>query len=182
VDPNDCITICWTSGTESRPKGVPRAHYEWLSMSLDTVYSPDLSHKSRVLNPFPMVNMAGINGMLLPWLKVGCVLIQHHPFDLPVFLQQIEEEKITYTVAPAGAARDVVEERRTVGEGGHLHVDPDRIRVGPLAGVDGARLVRALRHRDHQLLRIQRRDLAHDRRQVDDPTRTARQLLSALRR
>ena len=100
VDPNDCITICWTSGTESRPKGVPRAHYEWLSMSLDTVYSPDLSHKSRVLNPFPMVNMAGINGMLLPWLTVGCVLIQHHPFDLPVFLQQIEEEKITYTVAP----------------------------------------------------------------------------------
>lgn len=100
VDPNDCITICWTSGTESRPKGVPRAHYEWLSMCLDTVYSPNLSHTSRVLNPFPMVNMAGINGMLLPWLTVGCVLIQHHPFDLQVFLQQIEQEEITYTVAP----------------------------------------------------------------------------------
>jgi acyl-CoA synthetase (AMP-forming)/AMP-acid ligase II len=100
VDPNDCITICWTSGTESRPKGVPRAHYEWLSMCLDTVYSPDLSHASRMLNPFPMVNMAGINGMLLPWLTVGCVLIQHHPFDLQVFLEQIEQEKVTYTVAP----------------------------------------------------------------------------------
>ena len=100
VDPNDCITICWTSGTESRPKGVPRAHYEWLVMSWDTVYSPNLTHEARILNPFPMVNMAGINGMFLPWLRVGCVLVQHHPFDLGVFLRQIEDEKITYTVAP----------------------------------------------------------------------------------
>ena len=100
VDPNDCITICWTSGTESRPKGVPRAHYEWLVMSWDTVYSPSLTHEARILNPFPMVNMAGINGMFLPWLRVGCVLVQHHPFDLGVFLRQIEQEAITYTVAP----------------------------------------------------------------------------------
>jgi acyl-CoA synthetase len=100
VDPNDCITICWTSGTESRPKGVPRAHYEWLVMSWDTVYSPDLNHDSRILNPFPMVNMAGINGKLLPWLRTGCVLIQHQPFDMGVFLRQIGEERVTYTVAP----------------------------------------------------------------------------------
>jgi acyl-CoA synthetase (AMP-forming)/AMP-acid ligase II len=100
VDPNDCITICWTSGTESRPKGVPRAHYEWLVMSWDTVYSPSLTHESRILNPFPMVNMAGINGMFLPWLRVGCVLVQHHPFDLQIFLRQIQDERITYTVAP----------------------------------------------------------------------------------
>lgn len=100
VDPNDCITICWTSGTESRPKGVPRAHYEWLAMSWDTVYSPDLQHDSRVLNPFPMVNMASINGMFLPWLRTGCVMVQHHPFDLKVFLTQIAQERVTYTVAP----------------------------------------------------------------------------------
>lgn len=100
VDPNDCVTICWTSGTESRPKGVPRAHYEWLVMSWDTVYSPDLRHESRVLNPFPTVNMAGIIGVLLPWLRVGCVIVQHHPFDLGVFLGQLQDERITYTLAP----------------------------------------------------------------------------------
>jgi len=100
IDPNDCLTICWTSGTESRPKGVPRAHYEWLVMSWDTVYSPSLDHSSRILNPFPMVNMAGINGMFLPWLRTGCVLVQHQPFDLPIFLRQVEDEGITYTVAP----------------------------------------------------------------------------------
>jgi acyl-CoA synthetase (AMP-forming)/AMP-acid ligase II len=100
VDPNDCITICWTSGTESRPKGVPRAHYEWLVMSWDTVYSPSLTHDSVILNPFPMVNMAGINGMFLPWLRTGCLLVQHQPFDLPIFLRQVQEEGVTYTVAP----------------------------------------------------------------------------------
>jgi acyl-CoA synthetase (AMP-forming)/AMP-acid ligase II len=69
-------------------------------MSLDTVFSPSLTHESRILNPFPMVNMAGINGMFLPWLRTGCVLVQHQPFDLQVFLKQVKDERITYTVAP----------------------------------------------------------------------------------
>jgi len=53
-----------------------------------------------LLNPFPMVNMAGINGMFLPWLRVGGLLVQHHPFDLPTFLRQIGQHRATYTVAP----------------------------------------------------------------------------------
>ncbi|MGH8861825.1 MAG: class I adenylate-forming enzyme family protein [Jatrophihabitantaceae bacterium] len=100
VDPNDCITICWTSGTESTPKGVPRAHYEWLATSWDIVQAPGITSDSRILNPFPMVNMAAISGMLLPWLRTGCVLVQHHPFDLGVFLSQLSSERIDYTVAP----------------------------------------------------------------------------------
>ncbi len=100
ADPNDCVTICWTSGTESTPKGVPRTHYDWLAMSWATVDAPRLTGDDVLLNPFPMVNMAGINGMFLPWLRVGGLLVQHHPFDLPTFLRQIEREKATYTVAP----------------------------------------------------------------------------------
>ncbi|MDX6741172.1 class I adenylate-forming enzyme family protein [Actinocorallia sp. A-T 12471] len=100
ADPNDCVTICWTSGTESTPKGVPRTHLDWLAMSWATVDAPRLTGDDVLLNPFPMVNMAGINGMFLPWLRVGGVLVQHHPFDLPTFLRQIEQEKATYTVAP----------------------------------------------------------------------------------
>ena len=100
ADPNDCVTICWTSGTESTPKGVPRTHLDWLAMSWATVDAPRLTGDDVLLNPFPMVNMAGINGMFLPWLRVGGVLVQHHPFDLPTFLAQIQAEKATYTVAP----------------------------------------------------------------------------------
>ncbi|WP_433060181.1 class I adenylate-forming enzyme family protein [Dactylosporangium sp. CS-033363] len=100
ADPNDCVTICWTSGTESTPKGVPRSHYDWLAICWATVEAPRLTEDDVLLNPFPMVNMAGINGMFLPWLRVGCILVQHHPFDLPTFLQQITTERVTYTVAP----------------------------------------------------------------------------------
>lgn len=99
-DPNDCLTICWTSGTESEPKGVPRCHYDWIAISWATVEVPAVVPEDVLLNPFPMVNMAGINGMFLPWLRVGCVLVQHHPFDLPTFLGQIAAERATYTVAP----------------------------------------------------------------------------------
>ena len=99
-DPNDCVTICWTSGTEATPKGVPRTHYDWLAMCTSTVEGPHLTAADVLLNPFPMVNMAGINGMFLPWLKVGGLLVQHHPFDLPTFLTQIERHRATYTVAP----------------------------------------------------------------------------------
>jgi acyl-CoA synthetase len=99
-DPNDCVTICWTSGTESTPKGVQRTHYDWMSMRTGTVEGPDLTADDVLLNPFPMVNMAGINGMFLPWLTVGGLLVQHHPFDLATFLAQIEQHRATYTCAP----------------------------------------------------------------------------------
>jgi acyl-CoA synthetase (AMP-forming)/AMP-acid ligase II len=99
-DPNDCVTICWTSGTENTPKGVPRTHYDWMAMCTSTVEGPDLTADDVLLNPFPMVNMAGINGMFLPWLKVGGLLVQHHPFDLTTFLRQISQYRATYTVAP----------------------------------------------------------------------------------
>jgi acyl-CoA synthetase len=100
ADPNDCVTICWTSGTEAAPKGVQRTHYDWMAMCTSTVEGPDLTADDVLLNPFPMVNMAGINGMFLPWLKVGGLLVQHHPFDLATFLRQISVHRATYTVAP----------------------------------------------------------------------------------
>jgi acyl-CoA synthetase (AMP-forming)/AMP-acid ligase II len=100
ADPAERVTVCWTSGTESTPKGVPRAHTDWLAMARATVDGAALIGDDVVLNPFPMVNMAGIGGMLLPWLVVGCTLVQHQPFDLPLFLRQVAEERVTYTVAP----------------------------------------------------------------------------------
>jgi acyl-CoA synthetase len=71
-----------------------------MAMCTSTVEGPDLTADDVLLNPFPMVNMAGINGMFLPWLKVGGLLVQHHPFDLATFLAQIEQYRATYTVAP----------------------------------------------------------------------------------
>jgi acyl-CoA synthetase (AMP-forming)/AMP-acid ligase II len=100
VDVNDCVTICWTSGTEASPKAVPRCHGDWLAISEGTRQAARLGKDDVLLSPFPMTNMAGISGMFLPWLLAGGVFVPHHPFDLPLFLRQIAEERATYTVAP----------------------------------------------------------------------------------
>lgn len=100
ISANHIFTICWTSGTEGRPKGVPRSHNDWLVPAAATVDAAELAAGNNVLNPFPLVNMAGIGGMLVPWLLTGGKLVQHHPLSLPIFLQQIATEQIHYTVAP----------------------------------------------------------------------------------
>ena len=156
-DPNDCVTICWTSGTESTPKGVPRTHYDWMAMCTGTVEGPGLTADDVLLNPFPMVNMAGINGMFLPWLKVGGLLVQHHPFDLATFLRQIEQHRATYTCAPP-APLTAAAERGAAGADRHLLAAHPRLRLGPAGAEPAAGLARHARHRDHQLLRLELRD------------------------
>src|SRR5690606_37574685 len=100
VSADDIFTICWTSGTEAQPKGVPRSHNEWIIMGEGVVHAGDIEDGDHLLNPFPMVNMAGISTSFVSWLLVGGKLVQHQPFDLQVFLGQIRDEKIDYTVAP----------------------------------------------------------------------------------
>ena len=100
ITADDVVTLCWTSGTEAQPKGVPRSHNEWIIMGEAVTDAADLAPGARLLNPFPMVNMAGISTSFVSWLMLGGVLIQHQPFDLQVFLKQIRDEKVDYTVAP----------------------------------------------------------------------------------
>ncbi|MET7769350.1 class I adenylate-forming enzyme family protein [Nocardia sp. NPDC005366] len=99
-EPNDCVTICWTSGTEGEPKGVRRTHFDWIAFSVATIDAPRVTVADILLNPFPMINMAAICGMLLPWLLTGATLVQHHPFDAATFFGQIATERVTYTIAP----------------------------------------------------------------------------------
>ena len=100
VSANDVFTICWTSGTEAAPKGVPRSHNEWLIIPPSIIEAAMLPAQARLLNPFPLVNMSGISSAFATWLALGGTVVQHHPFSLPVFLQQLREERIDYTVAP----------------------------------------------------------------------------------
>lgn len=100
VSANDVFTICWTSGTTGEPKGVPRTHNMWMASAYTTFDVVHFNQDDVLLNPFPLVNMASIGGFLYNWLLSQCRLVLHHPLDLKVFLKQIEEEKVTYTIAP----------------------------------------------------------------------------------
>ena len=97
---DDVVTVCWTSGTTGTPKGVPRTNAMWLASGSYQVDQLGLTSDERILCPFPVVNMAGIGGMVVPWILSGSALHLHQPLDLPIFLEQVATEGITYTVAP----------------------------------------------------------------------------------
>lgn len=104
---DDLFTIFWTSGTESRPKGVPREHRLWTVNGRIVSEAAEIRKGDVLLNPFPLVNI-GSFGMVMPWLLHGGRLVLHHPFDLKVYLQQIDDEKVNYTIAAPAILNNVL--------------------------------------------------------------------------
>ncbi len=111
ISANDIFTICWTSGTTGQPKGVPRSHNHWLASGIAANDVGDMRDGEAILNPFPLVNMAAIGGFLYPWLMRAATLVLHHPLDLPIFLKQIQDEKIAYTLAPPAVLTMLLKKR-----------------------------------------------------------------------
>ncbi|MDZ4730269.1 MAG: class I adenylate-forming enzyme family protein [Xanthomonadales bacterium] len=99
-DANHTFSVCWTSGTTGTPKGVPRSHNLWLAIGRTSSEAGQLRRGDRLLNPFPLVNMAALAGFLVTFVLNGCSLILHHPFDPAVFLGQMQDERITFTIVP----------------------------------------------------------------------------------
>ena len=99
-DANRTLTICWTSGTTGTPKGVPRSHNMWIATGHSSVAAGDMASADILLNPFPMVNMAALGGFLFPAAILGATVVLHHPLDPGLFLQQMQAERITFTIAP----------------------------------------------------------------------------------
>ena len=96
---HDVFTICWTSGTEARPKGVPRNHNEWLIVGESVLDAGQLKVGCQMVIPFPFVNMAGISTSLIAWLLTSGGVHHHHPFDVDVFIEQLRTNPTDYTVA-----------------------------------------------------------------------------------
>jgi acyl-CoA synthetase (AMP-forming)/AMP-acid ligase II len=100
ISADDIATVCWTSGTEGLPKGVPRSHNHWIAISYAHLRGAGIRHGERLLNPFPLINMAAIGGCFMSWLHSAGTLVLHHPLDLAVYLRQIVEERPQYAIAP----------------------------------------------------------------------------------
>lgn len=99
-DANRVLTICWTSGTTGTPKGVPRSHNMSLAAGLATSNASNNTPEDILLCPFPMVNISALGGFLFPAVLHGCTVVLHHPLDLQLYLQQLQDEHITYSIAP----------------------------------------------------------------------------------
>jgi len=99
-DAHRTISICWTSGTTGTPKGVPRSHAMWLATARATAEAGGYQPGERLLNPFPLVNMAAVGGFLFACMDLGCTLVLHHPLEPAIYLKQLQDEQIEFTIAP----------------------------------------------------------------------------------
>ena len=58
-----------------------------------------------MLNPFPLINMGSIGGVMMSWLRVAGTMVLHHPFDPQVYLTQIASERPSFTIAPPSPSK-----------------------------------------------------------------------------
>ena len=98
IDANDIFTLCWTSGTETEPKGCPLSHNNWIIEGTAELEVTGIKKGETLLTAGPLVNMASVGTTYIPWLIVGGTFVLHHPFDPVVWMQQMIGEKINYTL------------------------------------------------------------------------------------
>lgn len=98
IDANDAFTLCWSSGTEAQPKGCPLSHNNWLCQGVFEYEAAPIKPGYNLITAGPLVNMASIGTIFIPWLMTGGKLSLHHPFDGPTFIMQLMTEGIEYTL------------------------------------------------------------------------------------
>ncbi|KGE03614.1 class I adenylate-forming enzyme family protein [Pseudohaliea rubra] len=99
-DADAILTVCWTSGTTGTPKGVPRSHNMWSVQGRTTQTAGGYRPGEVLLAPFPFVNMAALGGFLFPMALLGCTVVLHHPLDPALYLAQLQDESVNFTIAP----------------------------------------------------------------------------------
>ena len=98
-DGNDIFTLCWSSGTESNPKGCPMSHNNWFFQGDVMQKAFGIGGKAEtILCCAPMVNMTGVGVGFILWLLSGGTIVFHHPFDGALLIKQVMEEKVSRTI------------------------------------------------------------------------------------
>jgi long-chain acyl-CoA synthetase len=81
IEPSDLWTITFTSGTTSRPKGVPHRTASLWQSACEFAAMLGYSKETRLYHVMPMSYMAGfLNTLLCPYVSGGAVVIDR-PFD-----------------------------------------------------------------------------------------------------
>jgi len=98
IDANDIFTICWTYGTEIEPKGCPLSHNNWIIEGTGELELTGIRKGETLLTAGPLINIASVGTIYIPWLIVGGTFVLHHPFRPVIWLRQMIEEKVNYTL------------------------------------------------------------------------------------
>jgi non-ribosomal peptide synthetase component E (peptide arylation enzyme) len=108
VDPNAIFTLCWSSGTEAEPKGCPLSHNNWIAQCRLNFENAPIKPGDNLITAGPLVNMASIGGIYVPWLVGGGKMVLHHPFEGLTFVRQLISEEIHYTLLVPAAVNGLL--------------------------------------------------------------------------
>ena len=181
VSADDVATVCWTSGTEGMPKGVPRTHNHWIAISYGHLRGAGIRRGERLLNPFPLINMAAIGGCFMSWLHSAGhtgAASSAGPRGLPAADRRRKagiRNRTARRAQHAAEGREAARERRPLLPALH------RVRLRAARPGDDPRVPGTVRHRDRQHVRLQRRHFADEQRVERGRAGTSRTPVSTLR-
>nr|WP_249815722.1 MULTISPECIES: class I adenylate-forming enzyme family protein [unclassified Bradyrhizobium] len=83
---------------------VPRPHFSLIAGGLAMSLEADIKQGATVMTAFAPMSFAGLASSLAVWLLCGGTLALHHPFEIDVLEQQINEHECQVLIAPAQLA------------------------------------------------------------------------------
>ncbi|MDP6644622.1 MAG: AMP-binding protein [Rhodospirillales bacterium] len=96
MDPDDPVSILYTSGTTGRPKGAVATHRNWLSLSMISAYQVvPMTDEDLVLCGYPFFHVALVIAVL-PTLYAGAAIVTLRRFTPQVALTAITKFGVTH--------------------------------------------------------------------------------------
>ncbi|MGP4072299.1 acyl-CoA synthetase [Piscibacillus sp. B03] len=100
IEDDDLAHVLYTSGTESRPKGVMLSHKSIVSEYVSCVVNGDMSEKDVCIHALPLYHSAQLHCFLGPSVYLGSSGIILDAATPEIILETIEREKITQLFCP----------------------------------------------------------------------------------
>ncbi|MGH8790734.1 MAG: AMP-binding protein [Cupriavidus necator] len=109
VESDAAISILYTSGTTSAPKGVVGSHLAICMNSLGTALDTRMTNADRVSALLPLFHTAQLNALCTPAIAAGACIVLLREFEGAALLELIERERISVLFALPMMVRSLCE-------------------------------------------------------------------------
>lgn len=100
LDDDDVVNILYTSGTESRPKGVMLTHKNLISEYVSTIIDGGMSTDDVAVHALPLFHSAQLHCFLGPYIYLGASGIILEQADPALILETVEQFRATQLFCP----------------------------------------------------------------------------------
>ena len=98
IDEQEIFGILYTSGTTGKPKGAMLTHFNVVHSCLHWNEVHELGDQERTAISIPWSHVAGLCGVVLPFLSIGGTIVTIAEFKRREFLHLAQQEKITHAL------------------------------------------------------------------------------------